>query len=282
MMRYKLFFLFFITSIFCCQSGDEKYIRDLQISYRDISAGYFGADQKLFLVHSSCKEFPKEIVVFVHGSPGSWRDYKKFILDETLRNKYCLVTLDRPGFGNSMVDMSMPDIEKQADLIFEAMQDFRRQFSKLKEGTVFVGHSYGGPIIASIAKTRSSKFDQFIFISSPIDPSLEEIRWYNRIASYSLIRFLLSKEMNHSNEEMMPLREQLSGLVKDWKSQAKQFIVLHGDHDMLVPIENVKFFKNLLILGNKLTKTIVIEDENHFIPWTQHDLVVKSIMELEK
>lgn len=279
MMRSKLSFLLFLTSILSCHSADEKYIRDLQNTYKDISSGYFGTDQKLFLVHSSCKNFPKEIVVFVHGSPGSWRDYKKFILDETLRSHYCLVALDRPGFGNSLVDTSIPDLEKQADLIFQALQDFRSQFTLLKEGTIFVGHSYGGPIIAEIAKTRSSKYDRFLLISSPMDPSLEEIRWYNRIASFTLMKFLLSKEMNHSNEEMMPLREQLSALVKDWKTKAKQFIVLHGDQDMLVPIENVNFTKNLL--GDKVTKSIVIEDENHFIPWTQHDLVVKSIMDLE-
>src|SRR5687768_3424492 len=40
-------------------------------------------------------------LVFIHGSPGSWMNYVKFMWDTTLRKKFRMVSIDRPGFGYS-------------------------------------------------------------------------------------------------------------------------------------------------------------------------------------
>src|SRR5260221_4568744 len=46
-------------------------------------------------------------LVFIHGSPGSWFHYMKYLWDTSLLKKFRMVAIDRPGFrfidyGNSM------------------------------------------------------------------------------------------------------------------------------------------------------------------------------------
>lgn len=41
------------------------------------------------------------VLVFIHGSPGSWMNYMKFKWDSALRKKTKIVSIDKPGFGYS-------------------------------------------------------------------------------------------------------------------------------------------------------------------------------------
>jgi len=38
---------------------------------------------------------------FVHGSPGSWNAFKRYLQDKDLIRHYRMVAIDRPGFGFS-------------------------------------------------------------------------------------------------------------------------------------------------------------------------------------
>jgi pimeloyl-ACP methyl ester carboxylesterase len=38
---------------------------------------------------------------FVHGSPGSWIKFGKYLMDTDLLKKYRMISIDRPGFGYS-------------------------------------------------------------------------------------------------------------------------------------------------------------------------------------
>src|SRR5687768_13657084 len=38
-------------------------------------------------------------LVFIHGSPGSWMNYMRFMCDPEMQKKFRMVSIDRPGFG---------------------------------------------------------------------------------------------------------------------------------------------------------------------------------------
>ena len=40
-------------------------------------------------------------IFFVHGTPGSWDAFEKYLKDKELLHKFRLVSIDRPGFGYS-------------------------------------------------------------------------------------------------------------------------------------------------------------------------------------
>ncbi len=278
MRLYKSLYLFPLIFFSLCRSSEESVIRDLQGKFPDISTGLYG-NKPLYLVHSGCDHSDKSLLVFVHGSPGRWNDYQKYLEEPNLRNKYCMVSFDRAGYGSSLSENSIPNLDTQADLLTNALADFKDKHGLRNNRIIFVGHSYGGPIITRIAKNSEGSGNNFILIASPMDPSLEEVRWYNHFAEFFMVKWLLPKEIIHSNEEMLPLREQLTSLVNNWKPKLNQMIVIHGDNDFLVPFENVKFMKSMF--GSNLIQSIELKDENHFIPWTKFDLVVKVILEVE-
>jgi hypothetical protein len=42
-----------------------------------------------------------DTIVFVHGSPGSWSAFSRFLMDEDLKKAGRLISVDRPGYGLS-------------------------------------------------------------------------------------------------------------------------------------------------------------------------------------
>jgi surfactin synthase thioesterase subunit len=260
-----------------CRVSTENKLLEIQSNHPDISWGYFGNKKKLFLVYSNCKDVKKEILIFIHGSPGGWKDYYNYLINNLLKTKFCIITLDRPGYGNSLPKDSYPELNIQAELIIDALEEFRITYPKLLNHTVFIGHSFGGPIIASVSKQITNIKAEFIFISSPIDPQLEEIKWYNKLVDHPLIQWLIPTELIHSNNEMLKLKEELNTLVEEWKPINYKFKIIHGKNDFLVPFDNVVYFKKYL--GSHLQSSIELQDENHFIPWTKKDVVLKTIME---
>ena len=53
------------------------------------------------LHYAVCGDDALPTLVFVHGSPGSWMHYMKYMWDGDLRKKFRIVAIDRPGFGYS-------------------------------------------------------------------------------------------------------------------------------------------------------------------------------------
>jgi pimeloyl-ACP methyl ester carboxylesterase len=248
--------------------------------HSDISSGYYGKEDQLFIVHSGCTDKKTEILIFLHGSPGSWQDYKQYLLNETLRARYCIVVFDRPGFGNSLSGKSLPDLFAQSQLIQVSLEDFLNHHGTHFSQSVYVGHSYGGPIAATIVATMDRENIHLVLIAASMDPDLEELKWYNRLANYSWIQWILPKDLKHSNEEMLPLKHQLVELSQRLKLQKSRVFLIHGKDDVLVEFANVNYMKKMI--PSHLLTSVEIENENHFIPWTQFDLVVKSLLDLKR
>src|SRR3546814_14744460 len=53
------------------------------------------------LAYVSVGEPGRPVVVFVHGTPGSWSDFVHFLAEPALLDQAWLVSLDRPGWGGS-------------------------------------------------------------------------------------------------------------------------------------------------------------------------------------
>src|SRR5882757_6512126 len=82
---------------------------------------------------------------FIHGSPGSWDAFQEYMKDPDLLQKYRMVSVDRPGFGQS--DYGSPEhLGRQSELIsplFTVLDNHRPKF--------LIGHSLGGPMVVKLA-----------------------------------------------------------------------------------------------------------------------------------
>lgn len=209
-------------------------------------------------------------VVFAHGSPGSWDAFVDFMRDPKLAARFCLISVDRPGFGATLPDRAEPSIETQARRIHEAVAA-----SGARLPAIWVGHSLGGPVVARIATDFPESVGGLALVAPSIDPELEKRRWYNYIAAFPPVNWALSRYWAHSNDEIYPLRRELLALEKRLPFLRAPTIVIHGAQDDLVDPKNADFVKARFV--NAAVELRLLPDANHFIPWNRRDEIVAAI-----
>jgi pimeloyl-ACP methyl ester carboxylesterase len=109
------------------------------------------------------------LVVFVHGSPGSWTAFIDFFKDSTLYKHAHLVSVDRLGFGKSGLGKVEASMQKQAQAIADVIK-----VAAPNSRAILVGHSLGGPVIARVAMDYSQQVRGLIIVAGSIDPDLEK------------------------------------------------------------------------------------------------------------
>src|ERR1700758_4782917 len=93
--------LFFIINYFTSfRTSDASAIADFAKSGIPLSC-YTLTIRDRHLHYVTVGDDSLATIVFVHGSPGGWNDFKYYLKDNTLRKKFRLVSIDRPGFGYS-------------------------------------------------------------------------------------------------------------------------------------------------------------------------------------
>src|SRR6478736_6621802 len=100
------------------------------------------------------------LVIFIHGSPGSLPDYLDFLADTVLLKKAEMISVDRPGFGESNYGYAEPSLAKQAALLKPILEQNKHQ-----RPVILVGHSLGGPVIGRMAMDYPELIDGLIFVA---------------------------------------------------------------------------------------------------------------------
>lgn len=209
------------------------------------------------------------MIVFIHGSPGSWSAFIDFFNADSLRNRFDIISVDRPGFGQSGFGVAEPSLEIQAFQINEVLKQFP---GKQK---ILIGHSLGGPVIARMAMDFPEAYLGMILVAPSIDPEMEEDEWYRGVIDTQVGAFFTPKEFEVSNDEILPLKGELEKMVPMWDQIKIPTIVIQGTEDSLVPKENAAFAKQML--PDSLLEVFLLEDVNHFIPWSHPEEIIKAI-----
>ena len=213
-------------------------------------------------------------VLFIHGSPGSWDNYLDVIPSRPL-DQSLLIFYDRPGFGKSMPLNAMPDIRKQAKAALSVLQAYT------DKPAIVVGHSYGGPVALQLALDHPDAVKASVLLGASVDPDLEELRWYNYAGDF--LSFMIPGEMVRSNQEMFPMKTELTEQKKQiladdaQGSRGPALYVLHGTSDGLVPVENANFLYSYVGPISSLTCIELLPGEGHLIPWEHPDLLARMI-----
>lgn len=208
----------------------------------------------------------KPTLFFVHGSPGSWDAYKKYLTDSLLLSKYRMIAVDRPGFGFS-------DFGKAEDLATQSkiLEQFLTQIDNKKPLTL-IGHSLGGPVVVKMATEEPEKFEHLVILAGSVDPNAETQEVWRPILMVKPIRYLIPGALLPSNDELWWLKADLIQMKPFLKNITSKVTIIHGTKDPLVPFSNVAFmrksFKNA-----KMIDIIAIENANHFIPWEHFELI---------
>ncbi len=212
------------------------------------------------------------LVVFVHGSPGSLSAFIDFLADTTLLKVAQLATIDRPGFGYSNFGMAEPSLKRQAACMRPLLEKHKGQ-----RPIVLVGHSLGGPLVARMAMDFPELVDGLILVAPSIDPALEPNEWFRGPLATPFLKWMLPRSLRASNEEIYHLKPELEEMVPLWPRITAQTTVIQGKKDVLVPWANATFAQRMIT--NAPVKLMMVEDMNHFVPWSHPQLIRKAIMD---
>lgn len=216
------------------------------------------------------------LVVFIHGSPGSWDAFAEFLGNVELQRAARLVSVDRLGFGKSEPTRAEKTLAAQCELIRKIMQN--EMPASKPAHVVLVGHSFGGPVAVHLAANLASSVTDLVLLAASVDPELENIEWYQRVGDWSAVRGLLPHSIDNSNQEILTLRSELIQLKPLWSNIHSRVIVVHGLDDSLVPVENVEFIRQML--NHNPPQVSLLANQGHFIPWEQPALVASILAKL--
>lgn len=212
----------------------------------------------------------KPLVIFVHGSPGSWDAFIQFLGNGRLLEQARLVSMDRPGFGKSGRNQHEPSMAKQARAL-EAIIDHEGA-----DGAVLVGHSLGGPVIARAAMDFPEKVKGLILVAPSIDPQLEKTKWYQYPAQWMVFSWFIPKVLLTTNREILPLKGELEAMLPLWSRVQMPVTVIQGGKDRLVPPGNADFADR--VLPHNPPQQVRVAEMNHFVPWTHPELIEEAVL----
>lgn len=213
-----------------------------------------------------------QLVLFIHGAPGSWDAYMKYLGDTALMHRAQLISVDRPGYGKSGYGKSVTSIEAQAAMIRPILDS-----NKSGKPAILVGHSLGGPVIARLAMDYPDKIGALIFLAPAIDPDHEKIYKISYPANWKVLRWMVPTVWKVTNDEKLSHVAELTRMLPLWTNIRVPCTYIYGEKDMIVPPVNVEFAKKMLV--NAPLHVIDLPGENHFIPWTRQDTVTRVILQ---
>ena len=199
-------------------------------------------------------------IIFIHGSPGSWDAYIAYFEDSALVNRFRMISVDRIGYGKSDKGQPESSLFLQAAYIqplLEAIHD--------SVPVMLVGHSYGGPVACRMAMDYPDKIDGLLLLAGLADPELESRFWIQRPLMHKSLRWLLPPDLDVSNREIVPLKEELIAQEKDhlWEKIRAHTIIVQGDKDILVDKGHADYAEKMMINARSM-KVVRMPDMNHF------------------
>ncbi len=214
----------------------------------------------------------KPVVMFVHGSPGTWDNFLSHVTNPKLLEFARVIAVTRPGYGKSGEGRHEPSLEKQAAAFLHVL-DLRSP----DQPAILLGHSYGGPVIARMAMDAPNRVASLIFAAASIDPALEKTKWFQLPAAVPPLLWLLPPDLSVCNLEILALKDELEKMMPLWKEINQPVTVIHGDKDDLVPVGNAEFAERML--KNAPVRMMRYPQMNHFVIWTHPQLIIDAIMD---
>jgi pimeloyl-ACP methyl ester carboxylesterase len=216
----------------------------------------------------------KPLVVFIHGSPGSLSAFIHFLADTSLLHRVELISTDRPGFGYSNFGNGVKSLHDQCEILRPLLEK-----NKNNRPIILVGHSLGGPLIARMAIEHPDLVDGLVIVAGSIDPELEPNElWFRAPLATPFLSWVLPRSLRASNEEIYHLKPELEKMLPLWAHITCPVIVIQGKKDSLVPAGNADFARKVLV--NAPVEFILKDDMDHFVPWSDPELIHQAILTL--
>lgn len=200
-------------------------------------------------------------LVFIHGAPSSLKGWANFYLDTLFQKQFRMVSIDRPGYGQSDFGEVVTDLQKQAALIKPLFD----QIDNGKEVTI-VGSSYGGTITARLLMDYPGIADKAILLSSSLKPGAEKVYGISHLMKTPIIKYIFPKFLRLATYEKFSHFNELTKM-KDWDKIKIPVLVIQGDKDDLIYPDNAEYAKEKLV--NALVELVVLPGRGHALQFSE-------------
>lgn len=280
-----LLFAFIALLLTACSGRNiiEQEYRYVQLNIENnpaIKHHYLQVDGHV-LHYAANGDINKPAMVIVHGTPGSWRQYSRYLLNEELLSHYYMIVIDRPGWGESVLadDLRIASFKLQAHIIAGLAKKLREQSGG--EPVVLMGHSLGASIVPRVAMDFPELVDGLLLFAGTLDPDLSSPRWFNYLGKAPMAKYVMGERLHLSNQEIFALKENIASMKNRWHEIKAATISVQGMQDGLVYPANSYYIEE----NFNQTKTVVVrlDKEGHLFPMTLRDDVVawsKQILEM--
>lgn len=216
-------------------------------------------------------------VVFIHGTPGSWRALGRLLGHAELRERARLVAIDRPGWGGSglLEDDAQGSFAAQSELISPLLARLKAESGN--QPLILVGHSLGASYAPYLAYRNPGLVDGVLMAAGAIDPELGKPRWYNYAANVWPISRLIDAGLQKANVEIWGVHEALTELEPWWESATIPLTFMQGEEDELVDPRNLDYAENHL---PEHTRVVRIPNQSHFVHRQQSELIAELTLDL--
>jgi len=208
----------------------------------------------------------KPVLVFVHGSPGSSLDYKRYLNDTLLNEKFNLITYDRIGYGKNNLGEVQGTLAFELEVLHDLIKDIP------EEQIILVGYSYGGPVILASEKNYKYKVSLASAVVGEYEPMFGILNFYK----WKLTRPLVPSMLRAAAKEKLAHLIDLPNYRDKWNLSPTKIINIHGDKDFIVPYKNSTFLQG--VIDRDKFKMVTIKDGGHDLVWSHFNLIKTEIL----
>jgi uncharacterized protein len=209
------------------------------------------------------KDTTLPLLVFIHGAPGSISNLAPFLELESFRNKFSILIIDRPGYGNSSYGKFRP-FSEQAKILgkfIEGKRDSRDVY--------LVGHSFGATIVGLMAVKAKKYMKASIMLAPALDPDNEKYFWFGKLGKWKATRWMASGALKVAADEKYSHAAELDQVKNNWQDINIPVLHVHGDEDNVVPFINQKFSESTF--PKDYYSKYIWKGMNHFFPFQKRE-----------
>jgi len=207
-------------------------------------------------------------LVFVHGSPGSPLDYKRYFNDTLLNTKANLITYERIGYNQGNLGDVQGTLAAELSVLHDVINDVP------SENVVLVGYSYGGPII--LASEKSYKYK--VSLASAVVGEYEPMFWLLNFCRWKLTKPFIPKMLKAAAKEKFAHVTDLPKYKEVWNVSPSKVLNIHGNKDFIVPYKNSEFLQKTIDKDKFIM--ITLEGGKHDLIWSDFSLIKKELLKI--
>lgn len=276
MLLPKFFLLMMLFSVLACSDRniiqqERQYVANNIDRNIELEHHYLTVDgHRLHYVMNGDPTLPALIII--HGTPGDWRQYARYMLDPSLLTSFLVVVVDRPGWGQSILanGQKIANFKQQAKIIAALAKELRQNSND--QPVIIMGHSLGASLAPQLAIDFPELIDGLLLFAGTIDPAKASPRWFNYLAKIPLSPWLIGEPMTLANQEIFALADNIAELSQHWSKIQSPVIAVQGLKDGLVHPDNINYIEEHFPKAK--TTVVRLDDQGHLFPMTLRSDVV--------